>query len=286
MVQTEGVRNQLLSLFPSLVMDIVVIKTMGDQRLDVSVGVLGKGVFTKEIEEALLSGRVDLAVHSLKDLPTELPHGLSLGAVLEREDPRDCWVSRTKKPLKELPTGARVGTGSLRRQAQIRALRQDLRVDELRGNLGTRLGRVASGDYDAVVVAAAGVHRLGRGNEVTDYFDSNTMLSAPAQGCIGVEVRAGDSSTLSWVSALNHIPSERAARAERSFLSGLGGGCRVPIGALAKESGGKLTLDGLVISASGQTLYRGCLEGSPDSPEKIGLSLAENLLSQGASSLL
>jgi hydroxymethylbilane synthase len=287
LAQAHFVKGRLEALSPAVAVEIKIIKTTGDRMADASLASLGgKGVFTKEIEDALFSNQVDLAVHSLKDLPTKLPEGLSLAAVLEREDPRDCLVSRFGENLLELPRHALVGTSSPRRRAQLRAVRKGLKIEDLRGNLDTRIRRVVSGDFAAVVVALAGLRRLGRDAEVTEILPFDAMLPAPAQGCIGVEIRADDAATRAWVSRLNHAPSERAATAERSFLSGLGGGCRAPIAAYAREEGGWLLLDGLVISPDGARACRGRHEGKPEKAEAVGRELAERLLAQGALEIL
>ncbi len=287
LAQSNFVKNSLETLSPEVQVDLKIIKTTGDRLADASLASIGgKGVFTKELEEALLSKTVDLAVHSLKDLPTELPPGLAVGAILEREDPRDCMVSRFGEQLMELPRGSVVGTSSLRRQAQIRAVKKGIRVEDLRGNLDTRLARVAAGDFSAVVVAYAGVRRLGRAEEVTEVLPTALMLPAPGQGFVAIELRAQDPETLGWVSQLNHLPSQQAATAERSFLAALGGGCRVPIAAYAREESGRLVLDGLVISPDGKTQVRGTESGLPFQAETIGAALAARLLEQGALEIL
>ncbi|MBK7207671.1 MAG: hydroxymethylbilane synthase [Elusimicrobia bacterium] len=223
LAQSNHVKARLEALSPEVAVDLLIIKTTGDKMSESALGAIGgKGVFIKEIEEALLDGRVDLAVHSLKDVPTDLAPGLALSAVLEREDPRDCLVSRFGEQLLELPRGAVVGTSSLRRQAQIRAAKKGLRVEDLRGNLDTRLAKVSRGDVDAAVVAYAGVRRLGRAEEVSEVIPLDIMLPAPGQGFVTIETRRDDERALPWVARLNDPAAERAARAERSFLAGLG----------------------------------------------------------------
>ncbi|HNF58093.1 MAG TPA: hydroxymethylbilane synthase, partial [Elusimicrobiota bacterium] len=221
LAQSKMVKARLEALAPDLRVDLQIIKTTGDKMTESPLANLGgKGVFTKEIEEALLDRRVDLAVHSLKDLPTQLPPGLTVGAVLEREDPRDCLVSRFGEQLLELPSGSVVGTSSLRRQAQIRAAKKNIRVQDTRGNLDTRLKKVAEGEFTAVVVAYAGVRRLGRADEVSEVIPLEIMLPAPGQGFIAIEIREGDEATAAWVKRLNHEMSFRSATAERAFLAG------------------------------------------------------------------
>lgn len=287
LAQSNHVKKRLEALSSDLQVELRTIKTTGDRLADASLASIGgKGVFTKELEEALLSKTVDLAVHSLKDLPTELPAGLSVGAILEREDPRDCMVSRFGEQLMELPRGAVIGTSSLRRQAQIRAIKKGIRLEDLRGNLDTRLSRVAAGDFSAVVVAYAGVRRLGRADEVSEVLPFDLILPAPGQGFVAIETRAEDPETLKWVGQLNHLPGQQSATAERSFLAVLGGGCRVPIAAYAREEAGQLVLDGRVTSPDGKNDVKGTEVGSPAQAQKIGDTLATRLLAQGALEIL
>jgi hydroxymethylbilane synthase len=287
LAQSTHVKKCLEALSPGVQVELRIIKTTGDRLADASLASIGgKGVFTKELEEALLSKTVDLAVHSLKDLPTELPAGLSVGAILEREDPRDCMVSRFGEQLMELPRGAVIGTSSLRRQAQIRAIKKGIRLEDLRGNLDTRLSRVAAGDFSAVVVAYAGVRRLGRADEVTEVLPFDLILPAPGQGFVAIEIRAEDPETLKWVGQLNHIPGHQAATAERCFLAALGGGCRVPIAAYAREEAGQLILDGRVTSVDGKNDVKGTETGLPANAKKIGHALAQRLLAKGALGIL
>jgi hydroxymethylbilane synthase len=287
LAQSRFVKSRLESLSPGLQVNLQIIKTTGDRLADASLASIGgKGVFTKELEEALLSKTVDLAVHSLKDLPTELPAGLMVGAILEREDPRDCVVSRFGEQLMELPRGSVIGTSSLRRQAQIRAVKKGIRIEDLRGNLDTRLGRVAAGDFSAVVVAYAGVRRLGRAEEVTEVLPFDLVLPAPGQGFVAIEIRGEDPETMKWVSQLNHLPGQHAATAERGFLAALGGGCRVPIAAYAREEAGQLVLDGRVTSVDGKNDVKGTETGLLTDAPKIGQTLAQRLLNQGALEIL
>jgi hydroxymethylbilane synthase len=287
LVQAGLVKGRLEAAHPGLAVEIVPIKSTGDKLADVPFNKIpGKGVFIKEIEEALAAGRVELAVHSLKDLPTEATPGLCVAAVLEREDPRDCVVSRFGEQLLELPRGALVGTGSLRRQAQVRAAKDKIRVREIRGNLDTRLRKVLDGEYDSIVVAYAGVRRLGRTDDVSEVLPFELMLPAPGQGCLAVETRADDARSKQLAAALHHPASARAAEAERAFLAALGGGCRVPIAAYAREEAGKLVLDGLVIAPDGKKQARGRESGSPGAPAALGRALAERLRGQGAGEIL
>lgn len=260
-----------------------VITTTGDRlqdrRLD-SVG--GKGAFLKEIEEAMLAGEIDLAVHSLKDVPTALPAGLSLAAVLERADPRDVLVS-AGPGLAGLRPGSRVGTTSLRRRALMGALRPDLVLQDLRGNVDTRLKRLREGRFDAIVLAMAGLVRLGRAGEVTEALDPRQFVPAPGQGAIALECRDSDPEMRAAVAPLDHAPTARAVAAERAFLAALGGGCNVPLGAYAFEADGALELVGFVAAAEGPAIVRGERRG--DVPERLGRELADELRSRGAASL-
>lgn len=287
LTQARLVEAAMRARFPSVDISLAVIKTTGDKMAEAPLSqISGKGVFIKEIQEALLSREIDLAVHSLKDLPTEPAEGLRLGAVMEREDPRDCVVSRFGEQLLELPRGAIVGTSSLRRQAQVRAAKKTVRVQDIRGNLDTRLRKVMNGDVDSIIVAYAGVRRLKREDDVSEVLPFDLMLPAPGQGCLGLETRAGDDKVSELVSALNHEPSGRAAEAERAFLSGLGGGCRVPIAAYARLEKGQFILDGLAISPDGGQSVRGRLSGPPEQAARLGAELARQLLSEGASKIL
>jgi hydroxymethylbilane synthase len=262
---------------------IEIIKTTGDKITDVPLAkVGGKGLFTKEIEEALLDGRADLAVHSLKDLPTELPEGLVLAAVPEREDPRDAVVG---KRIDELPKGARVGTSSLRRSAQLRKLRPDLLIESVRGNLDTRLRKLDEGQYDAILLAAAGLKRLGWGDRIAEILDADRMCSAVGQGALAIETRAAGKG-FDAVQSLNHAATHAAVAAERGVLKALGGGCQVPIGAHATVSGNRLRLLGVVISPDASELVKSEAEGEVAHAAELGQTLGEYLLAHGAREIL
>ena len=266
-----------------------IITTSGDRLAEASLARIGgKGVFTKEIEDALLAGRVDLAVHSLKDLPTENPPGLVIAALLKREDPRDVLVSRDGADLAGLPRGARVGTSSLRRRSQVLARRPDLHLEELRGNVPTRLKKVDDGRLDAVVVAAAGLIRLGLAQRITESFEDDVMLPAPGQGILAVQTRADDAATIASVRRLADPAATAEAAAERAFLIGLGGGCLVPVGARARISadGERLHLAGFVGHPSGRPVIRRAGEGVVSAAAEIGRALAEVALGQGARAIL
>ncbi len=267
--------------------EIKVIKTTGDKLANVPLAQAGtKGLFIKEIEEALLEGGADLAVHSLKDLPTEQPEGLVVAAVPEREDPRDALISKSGMSLASLPAGARVGTSSLRRMSQLRTLRQDLEVIPLRGNIDTRLRKLDRGDCDALVMAAAGLRRLGLAGRVTEYFSPDRMCPAVGQGALGVEIRRGAREIVDAVKRLDHPATHQAVRAERAMLRHLGGGCQVPIAAYAVPNGRELELFGVVASLDGRRVIRARAGGSMDDPERLGGTVAQNLLGQGARAIL
>ena len=262
---------------------IEIVKTTGDRITDVPLAKVGtKGLFTKEIEEALLDGRADLAVHSLKDLPTELPEGLVLAAVPEREDPRDAVVGQR---LADLPPGAKVGTSSLRRAAQLRQLRPGVLVESVRGNLDTRLRKLDEGQYAAILLAAAGLKRLGWGGRIAEILPADAMCPAVGQGALAVETRAG-SDGFDAVQSLDHAATHAAVLAERGLLGALGGGCQVPIGAHATVDGGRLKLLGLVASPDGAEVVRGETEGSVSEAASLGIALGKELLARGARRIL
>ena len=263
------------------------IKTTGDKLQNVPLAQSGtKGLFTKEIEEALADGTVDVAVHSMKDLPTDQPAGLVIAAVPEREDARDALISNNGQRFVDLPAGARVGTSSVRRQAQLRSLRGDLGLVPLRGNLDTRLKKLDRGDCDALVLAAAGVHRLGLRDRITEYFSPDAMCPAVGQGALAIEIRQGDERTERAVRPLDHVPTHQAVRAERALLRYLGGGCQLPIAAHAVATGGQLNLVGLVASLDGSLVKRAAAAGTIEDPEGLGVRVATHLLQQGARAIL
>lgn len=280
LAQTEIVIQALRARFPDLPVERVVVRTSGDLgRRDV------RGAFVKELQRALLAGEIDLAVHSLKDLPTDPVPGLQIAAVLERADPREALVTRSGWTWDTLPPGARVGTGSPRRTAQLRALRPDLTYLPLVGNVDTRLRRLEEGGYEAIVVAMAGLLRLNRMGEGVQPFSISEVLPAPGQGAIAVEIREGDRAVASWVAPLHHPPTGWAVLAERAFLRSLGGGCRLPIAAYAEVQGDRLTLEGLVIAPLGFPLgraFRDRIEGPATAAEALGQALGERLRAQGA----
>lgn len=284
MVQTEMIAAKLKKLYPGLEISITKIVTAGDRDRQTQLDRIGVAVFVKELEDALLEKRIDLAVHSLKDVPTELPSCLCLIAVTERADPRDAIVARAK--LEELPPHSKIGTDSLRRSVQIDNYRSDLDICGIRGNVDTRLNKVASGQYDGVVVAAAAMHRLGWEDRITQYLPLDHFLPAVGQGALAIEAREDDIEMAEILSPLNHLPTWQSVMAERAFLSALGGGCRAPIAALGTVSGDILTLEGMVASINSKKVLRFPEKGDAKSAEEVGRRLADRMLSMGASEFL
>jgi len=285
--QAEEVKRQLSAAVADLDVEILVIRTTGDRILDVPLARIGdRGLFTKEIDEAILDNRADLAVHSLKDVPTRIPDGLVIAAVGEREDPRDVLLTRTDGPLRlaDLPSGARVGTSSLRRRSQLRAARPDLEVIDLRGNLNTRLAKLDAGEYEAIILAAAGVKRLGWEHRITEEFDPAEWIPAVGQGALAIISRP-DEDLLELLEKLHHPATSACVTAERTFLRSLEGGCQVPIGAIATLTG-DLTIAGFVSDLDGQLVLRDQVTGSPGDPGRLGQDLARRLLDRGAGPIL
>jgi hydroxymethylbilane synthase len=266
--------------------ELVTVRTTGDRLSAENKPIGWKGDFTKELDEALLDGRIDFAVHSLKDVPSELPQGLVLAAVPPREDPRDVLISRPRRTFAELPRGARVGTSSPRRGAQVRAARPDLEILEARGNVDTRIRRLAEGRFDAIVLARAGLARLGRLEEIVEVFDESVLLPAVAQGAIGIVARGDDAATGAVVRRLDHPGSHAEVLAERAFLGTLQAGCRAPVAGRARGNGGTLSLSGAVFSSDGKRILRGSRQGTTAEAESVGRSLALELLQRGASALI
>ena len=285
--QANWVREKLVKTHSNLKVTLLTIKTTGDKIQDVPLAKIGgKGLFVKEIEEALIQKRIDLAVHSIKDVPTELPKELHLFAITRREDPRDVIISREGKGLKDLPQGAKIGTSSLRRQAQLLHFREDLELIPLRGNLDTRLKKLEKMNLDAIVLAMAGVKRLGFESRITEIIPSEISLPAIGQGALGIETRRGDKEVEEQIHFLNDPPSAIAVSAERAFLKKLEGGCQVPIAAFARFIDSNLRIDGLVGTIDGKRLIKHHLEGSVDQAESLGTQLAEILLKKGAREIL
>lgn len=285
--QANYVASQLKKHFPNLEVELVKITTKGDKILDVPLAkVGGKGLFVKEIEEAMLRNEIDIAVHSLKDVPTYFPEGLGLVAITEREDPRDAFLSVKYNSLDEMPAGAVLGTSSLRRKAQILEKRKDLVIKDLRGNVDTRIRKLEEGQYDGIILAYAGLKRLGLENKVKQIFEPDYMIPAVAQGFLGIEARLDDEKTKQIVSVLNHKESQLRAEAERAFLKTLEGGCQVPLAAYSEIKNGKLKITGFVSDLEGNRIFKDSLEGNPEDAENIGKTLAEKLLNAGAKEVL
>ncbi|HZP32283.1 MAG TPA: hydroxymethylbilane synthase [Candidatus Acidoferrales bacterium] len=283
--QAEFVRAGLAS--HGVDAELVIIRTSGDRDAQTSLRVIGgKGVFTKELEEALLDGRIDLAVHSMKDMPTTVPGGLEIAAICEREDVHDALISREGVKLDQLRSGARMGTSSLRRQAQLRHYRRDLEMLDMRGNVDTRLAKLARGDYDAIVLAKAGLDRLARAGQITEVIAPEICLPAAGQGAIGIEMRSGEAELAGAVQKLNHPPSKIAVDAERAVLRGLESGCQVPIGVWARIEDDRLHIDACVLSPDGSEVIRETRTGSSESARNMGESTARALLERGAGRLL
>lgn len=267
--------------------EITKIRTTGDMILDVPLAkVGGKGLFVKEIEDALLSKRIDLAVHSMKDVPTELPEGLEIVCITKREDPRDAFLSVKYSRFEDLPKGAKVGTSSLRRQTQLLGIRPDLSVGQLRGNLDTRIRKMEEGQYDAIILAAAGLRRLGWDGKIRQYLPAEMSIPAIGQGALGIEIRSGDAGTREAVSFLDDRETSIAVRAERGFLKRLEGGCQVPIAAFGRVEGNEVRLVGLVGRPDGSEILRAGRSGPVSDAEGLGAALAEELLSRGGKEIL
>ena len=285
--QANWVKSEIEKRNPGVEAVLEKIKTTGDKILDVPLAkVGGKGLFVKEIEEALLSGKVDLAVNSMKDVPTIFPEGLHLRAITEREDPRDAVLSRNNARLLELPKGAKIGTSSLRRQAQLLHARPDFEMLHLRGNLDTRMRKLSEGHFDAIILAGAGVRRLGWADKITEYLPTEVSLPAIGQGALGIETRTDDKEINSLVAFFDHPDTSVAVRAERALLKRLEGGCQVPIAAYGEVDGDTLKLTGLVASTDGMTLIKDSVEGKRMDAEPLGVKLAVRLLDKGAWDIL
>lgn len=291
--QAEWVKSELMRMNPGLEVELNKIKTTGDKILDVPLAqVGGKGLFVKEIEEALLAGEADLAVHSMKDVPTEFPAGLYLAVICKREDPRDAFITKKEgskfrfDTFESLPKGATVGTSSLRRSCQLLNIRPDLKIAQLRGNLDTRLRKLDEGVFDAIILAAAGVKRLGWAERISEIMSYETSLPAIGQGAIGIECRTGDEFINKLIAPLNDYETSVCVRAERACLKKLEGGCQVPIAAHARLTANGIVIDGLVGSVSGDEIIRARVEGKPEEAEQLGAGLGDDLLSKGADKIL
>ncbi|HWP82352.1 MAG TPA: hydroxymethylbilane synthase [Bacteroidota bacterium] len=288
--QAHHIKSQLTSRFPSLSVEIRIIKTLGDKILDSALSKIGdKGLFTKEIEHALLAGEIDLAVHSLKDIPTKLPDGLIIGAVTEREDVRDVFLAHPRLSntrFAELPQGATIATGSLRRACQILSHRPDLRIVDIRGNLNTRIEKFEQSDWHGMILAKAGLTRLGLEERISEVLSPMFMLPAVGQGALGIEVRGDDTNIRDLVHHLHHEPTAVAVTCERALLRRLEGGCQIPIGTYGRLETGELRIDAMVGSLDGTKIVRGTASGKPEEAETLGSALAEQLLNRGGREIL
>jgi hydroxymethylbilane synthase len=285
--QAEWVRSQLLGLYPDYEVELVKIKTTGDKILDVPLAkVGGKGLFVKEIETALLEKRVDLAVHSMKDMPAEVPPGLCIGVIPERENPLDVLISRNGETFNDLPKGARLGSSSLRRCAQVLHVRPDITVHSLRGNLDTRIRKLETEDLGAIILAAAGVSRLGLKDRITEYIPDSIMLPAIGQGALCIEIREDDEAIRTLTAPMDHKDTRLAVESERAFLLRLEGGCQVPIAGHGRVTEDGLELTGLVAELDGSVLLRKTITGPVDRHEQLGVELADRLLDQGGREIL
>jgi hydroxymethylbilane synthase len=285
--QAEYVRDRLMALHPGLKVELLKMVTQGDKILDTPLAkVGGKGLFVKELEQGMLRGEADIAVHSMKDVPVEFPAGLHLAVICEREDPRDAFVSNHFARIDDLPKGARVGTSSLRRQCQLHLWRPDLQIQDLRGNVNSRLQKLDDGQFDAIILAAAGLKRLGFQDRIRDFLAPEISLPAIGQGAVGIECRADDARINALIAPLNDAPTRTRVLAERAMNHRLEGGCQVPIGGYAELTGDRLRLRGLVGRPDGSEVVRGEIEGPAAEAERIGIALADDLLSRGAGVIL
>ena len=287
LIQTELTLAVLSKAHPDVGFEVVTVTTQGDANQTAPLAGMGLGVFVKEIERRLETGEIDMAVHSLKDMPTVLPEGMALGAVLERADPRDALVSHLGKTLADFPAGAKIGTSSPRRQAQIAERRPDLDIVPIRGNVDTRLRKAAGEECDGTVIAVAGLDRMGMADVITEYLSPEEFVPPPGQGAMAVEIRADDERTAAVVASADHAPTTAAVTAERSFLEALGGGCQVPVGAYAEADGGdSLQLTVFMAALDGSTTYRATVRGVASDPAGLAAGGWEKLREQGAAGLL
>ena len=284
--QANWVKSELEKRYPEMEVSLLKIKTIGDKILDVPLAqVGGKGLFVKEIEEAMLRGDIDIAVHSMKDVPTEFPEGLGLHCITEREDPRDAVISRGIK-FADLPQGAKIGTSALRRQAQLLKIRPDMEMVIIRGNVETRINKLEAENLDAVILAAAGLKRLGFTDKVAEYLPTDLSIPAIGQGALGIECRLDNEDVKSTIDFFNHPATAYAVRAERALLWRCEGGCQVPIAAFGEVEGDQLKLNGFIASVDGKTSVRGSISGPAEECEKLGITLAEQLLKDGGHEIL
>jgi len=285
--QTHWVKDALIGCYPDIEIDLVTIKTKGDKITDVPLASIGgSAMFVKELEQALMDQRIDVAVHSMKDMPSKIPDALAIGAIPERESPWDVLISKTGIKFSQLPSGARIGTSSLRRRAQCLHIRPDLCIESIRGNLDTRIRKLDTEPFDAILVAAAGVRRLDLQTRITEYLPPDIMLPAVGQGALCVEIRKADSEVAQLVATLDHPVTRTIVTAERAFLTRLGGSCQVPMAAHAKLFGRRLIIDGLVAAPDGKPIFRDSVSGLRSEAESLGALLSDRLVSMGASEIL
>ncbi len=287
LTQSNWIKDQIEERYPDVTVELVKIVTKGDKILDVPLAkVGGKGLFVKEIEEAMLREEVDIAVHSMKDVPSELPDGLHIGIITKRENPFDAFISNSVEKVTDLPQGAMVGTSSLRRKSQLAKMRPDLKIEDLRGNLDTRLRKLDEGQYDAIILAAAGLNRLGLTERAKSFFNADEMLPAVAQGAVGIELREKDSELLETLSFMDDRDTAIAVKAERGFLHRLEGGCQVPIAGFTTVDGDKLSMTGLVASVDGTQIIKKQASADVQDPASLGVLLAEEILALGGKEIL
>ena len=286
LVQTNYIVQILRQANPGIDIEIATIRTSPDIRDQAPLRSFQRGMFVKELQLALLDGRADIAVHSLKDLPTQMPHGLTIGAISEREDPRDVLISSNMAHLSDLPVAAVIGTSSSRRASQLRFLRRDLTIKPIRGNVDSRIQKMRDGQFDAIVVAAAGVSRLNRNNEVSQYFRTTELIPPPGQGALAIETRSSDVWIQDLLKSVNHEPSEKAVTAERSFLAHLGGNCSVPVAAYAEVRANDLKISGLICNENGDQRFSEEIIGPLTDPQTLGIKLAKDLLNMGANAIV
>jgi hydroxymethylbilane synthase len=287
LAQTKWVIDRLSAKYPDIEVDLIRIKTKGDRIIDRPLSTIGgKGLFVKEIEDALKRGEIDVAVHSLKDVPAELPDNLYIGIIPEREDPHDVMISKDNIHLKDLPEGSCIGTSSLRRSSQLLHYRSDLKIVPLRGNLDTRIRKLHNADIQAIIVAAAGLKRIGFKGKITQSFSFDLMLPAIGQGALGLELRRDDLETRDMLTFLDHYPTRVEVEAERSFMMELKGGCQIPVAGFARLKDGSINLDGLVADLDGSTIFRDVIIGPPEKAGELGAVLAHRLLDAGAGEIL
>ncbi|GBF10839.1 hydroxymethylbilane synthase [Tepidibacillus sp. HK-1] len=287
LTQTEWVIEKLKKLYPNIRFEIKEIVTKGDKILDVTLSkVGGKGLFVKEIEQALLDGEIDFAVHSMKDMPAEMAEGLTIGAVPEREDPRDCLISNQDYTIETLPIGAKVGTSSLRRAAQIVAYRPDLKIESIRGNVNTRLSKLETDGLNAIILAAAGLKRMNWQDRITQYLDVDLCLPAVGQGALGIQVRENDQETIQMLQSIDDQETRMIISAERALLHHLQGGCQIPIGAYARWQNDQIHLVGMVAAVDGKRILKAEVTGSKEEAVSLGIKVANQLLQQGADQIL